>query len=266
LVRIAIVTILCLFIFAKPTRVWAGDFVEDQSSGAATSGESGDSTFDPFSDYSEFEEGSEEEADINFFHNGRFFSIGLLGGYESFTDTLGEIYAPSFQFGLFLEYFFDLKLAMQIAYITASHSVSIDSGAPQPGVPSGVYTGSIALSHFEFDLKYYLNTQNVTRGLAALNPYLLVGASTYTRKTNINGSGGEVDDSAFGAQAGAGIEIPLMHNSAFFGIQATYNYIAFPGQGTPITVFNPATQATTNLNLTPNGDALSLMGILGMSF
>src|SRR5580704_6306750 len=98
LVRIATLAILCTFIFAKSTRVWAGDFVEDQSSGAATSGESGDSTFDPFSDYSEFEEGSEEEADINFFHNGRFFSIGLLGGYESFTDTLGEIYSPSFQF------------------------------------------------------------------------------------------------------------------------------------------------------------------------
>jgi hypothetical protein len=258
LFRIAIIAILCIFIFAKPAHVWAGDFVEDQSSGAATSGESGDSTFDPFSDYSEFEEGSEEEADINFFHNGRFFSIGLLGGYESFTDTLGEIYAPSFQFGLFLEYFFDLKLAMQIAYITATHSETIDSGSTIP------FTGSVGINHFEFDLKYYLNTQNVTRGLAALNPYLLIGASTYTRKTNINGAGAEVDDSAFGAQAGGGIEIPLMHNSAFFGIQATYNYIAFPGEGSPITVTSGGN--TTSLGLTPNGNALSLMGILGMSF
>ncbi len=243
---------------ARPTQARAGDFVEDQSSGASTSGDTGDSTFDPFSDYSEFEEGSEEEADINFFHNGRFFSIGLLGGYESFTDTLGELYAPSFQFGLFLEYFFDLKLAMQIAYITATHTLTIDSGTVNP------YTGTVGISHFEFDLKYYLNTQNVTRGLAALNPYLLIGASTYTRKTNINGSGGEVDDSAFGAQAGGGIEIPLMHNSAFFGIQATYNYIAFPGEGQPITVTSNG--VTTPLGLTPNGDALSIMGILGMSF
>ena len=35
--------------------------------------QSGTDAYDPFVDYSEFEEVSEEEADINFFRNGRFF-------------------------------------------------------------------------------------------------------------------------------------------------------------------------------------------------
>ena len=35
----------------------------------------GDDVYDPFADYSEFEENSQEEADINFFRNGRFFNV-----------------------------------------------------------------------------------------------------------------------------------------------------------------------------------------------
>ena len=41
------------------------------------SGEDDDS-YDPFADYSEFEEDSQEEADIHFFRNGRFFTLGFI--------------------------------------------------------------------------------------------------------------------------------------------------------------------------------------------
>jgi len=234
----------------------AGDFVEDPSGGGgpSTSESGGDSNFDPFSDYSEFEEGSEEEADINFFHNGRFFSIGILGGYETFTDNLSVLYAPGFQFGGFIEYFFDLKLAMELAYITANHTLSISDGSTSTPI-----TGTVSLSHFEFDLKYYLNTQNVTRGLAALNPYIIFGGATYSRQTNLNFNGSApVNDSAFGAQAGLGIEIPMFHNSSFFGVQGTYNYIGFTPE--PVTFPN----GTQGLSFT--GNAISILGLLGMSF
>lgn len=36
-----------------------------------------DEAFDPFSDYSEMEQDAEEEADINFFKNGRFLTLGF---------------------------------------------------------------------------------------------------------------------------------------------------------------------------------------------
>jgi hypothetical protein len=127
----------------------------------------------------------------------------------------------------------------------------------------------VSLSHFEFDLKYYLNTQNVTRGLASLNPYIIIGASEYNRAQDINGGNGEVDDSAFGAQGGVGIEIPIMHNSAFFGIQGTFNYIGFPNANTPIVLNQQGpngTTTSTNLNMTPNGNAIELLCILGASF
>jgi hypothetical protein len=245
----------------KPLNTFAGDFVEDpSSSNPSSNGEGGDSTFDPFSDYSEFEEGSEEEADMNFFHNGRFFSVGFLGGYESFTQNLGVIYAPDFQYGLFLEYFFDLKLAMQLSYAISQHNLTIATGSStQPNL-----TGNVSLNRIEFDLKYYLNTQNVTKGLAALNPYLLFGLDSYSRTQTINTAAATAQDSAFGATAGVGLEIPIMHNGAFFGVEATYHYVNWNGANTPITYTNGATSTSTGI--TPNGDAISLTGILGFSF
>lgn len=229
-----------------------GDFVEDQNN----SSESGsDSTFDPFSDYSEFEEGSEEEADINFFHNGRFFSLGIIGGYETFTDTLGQLYKPTFNYGLFISYFFDLRFAIQVAYVLADHPVEIINAAT-----STRYAGKSSLQHFEFDFKYFLNTQNVTRGLAALNPYLLIGFSQYSRTQTYDGFQGFIRDSAFGIQAGVGLEIPIMRNKAFFGVQAAYNYVGFPDEGAPIVIQGQATRTT------PNGDAVTAVGILGVNF
>ena len=66
----------------------------------------GDDAYDPFSDYSEFEESAEEEADINFFRNGRFFTLGFIGGYRSFTETLGGITSDAPTFGLFSQLLF----------------------------------------------------------------------------------------------------------------------------------------------------------------
>jgi hypothetical protein len=232
-----------------------GDFVEDQNSNPSSNESGGDSTFDPFSDYSEFEEGSEEEADINFFHNGRFFSLGIIGGYETFTDTLGQIYKPSFTYGLFISYFFDLRFAIQVGYVLADHSIELLDART-----SSRYLGKSSLQHFEFDFKYYLNTQNVTRGLASLNPYLLIGFSQYYRTQTFNSFQGFVRDSAFGIQAGAGIEIPIMKNKSFIGVQGLYNYVGFPDEGSPVVINGTAT------NISPNGDAISVVGIIGVNF
>ncbi|MCB0410979.1 MAG: hypothetical protein KDD22_00530, partial [Bdellovibrionales bacterium] len=55
----------------------------------------GTDAYDPFADYSEFESSEEEEAYINFFRNGRFFTLGFIGGYRTFTETMGDIISDS---------------------------------------------------------------------------------------------------------------------------------------------------------------------------
>ncbi|MCC6278334.1 MAG: hypothetical protein IT289_10515 [Oligoflexia bacterium] len=246
---IGLLAVICLLLGSPQMVHAASDFVEDST------GNSSDSTFDPFSDYSEFEEGSEEEADLNFFHNGRFFTIGFQGGYQSFTDVLGSLYKPTFGYGLFLSYFFDLRVALQAGYHLSDHSLSLLDGAT-----GREYRGKVALSRFEFDIKYYINTQNITRGLAALNPYLIGGFSSWTRTYTFDQVAGFVRDSAFGVQAGLGIEIPIMKNKAFIGAQGMYQYISFADKNAPI-VINGAVS-----NIVPTGDGIAISGVIGVNF
>jgi hypothetical protein len=249
---LASLLIICLLSLHAPVALAAGEFVEDSPS---QGGEGSDSNFDPFSDYAEFEEGSEEEADVNFFHNGRFFTLGLMVGHQSFTDTLGILYKPTFTYGVFISYFFDLRFAIQAGYLTADHSLSILDGRTQQE-----YKGKVALSRFEFDFKYYLNTQNVTRGLAALNPYLLVGVANWSRTYTFDGVTGYVKDTCWGVEGGGGIEIPILHNKMFFGAQFTYHYISFPDKGAPIVING------SQSNITPTGDAINILGLIGANF
>ena len=53
--------ILFLVVFCHQVSFAQDDFSEDD-------------TYDPFADYSEFDASEEEEADIRFFKNGRFFN------------------------------------------------------------------------------------------------------------------------------------------------------------------------------------------------
>ncbi|MDZ4678496.1 MAG: outer membrane beta-barrel protein [Oligoflexia bacterium] len=250
--RALVHSFIIAILLQAPQAFAQGDFVQDQPS---SQGEGGDTNFDPFSDYAEFEEGSEEEADVNFFHNGRFFTLGILAGHQSFTDVLGELYKPTFTYGVFVSYFFDLRFALQAGYITADHPLSILDGRTQRE-----YKGKVGLSRMQFDFKYYLNTQNVTRGLAALNPYLLVGVANYSRTYTFEGVSGYVRDACWGVQGGAGIEIPVLHNKMFFGAQFTYHYISFPDKGAPIVING------NQSNITPTGDALNILGIIGANF
>ncbi len=139
-----------------------------------------DDTYDPFADYSEFDEAQDEEADINFFRNGRFVTVGFTGGFRGFTEGLGDMYKTSPAFGLYLSYFFDLRFALQFSFLTSDHSFAV-SGGSQTG------TGNVGITSFGLDLKYYINTQNVTKGLAKFNPYFIGGFARVDRTTNIDG-------------------------------------------------------------------------------
>lgn len=212
-----------------------------------------DEAFDPFTDYSEFDEESDEEADINFFRNGRFFTVGLLFGYRGFTGNLGKAYQSSTAYGVYLSYFFDLRFAFQLGYQTGDHAVSFSTNADQ-------YSGNVSISTLNFDLKYYLNTQNVTRGLADLNPYILGGFAQYYRTYTISKLDGFNRDATMGAEVGVGLEIPLMRKKAYFGIQGTYHYVNFSDEN------KLYLNGTEKLDAAMSGDYYDMLCILGMNF
>lgn len=214
-----------------------------------------DDAYDPFADYSEFEEAQDEEADINFFRNGRFVTLGFVGGMRGFTGGLGELYKPTPAFGLFLSYFFDLRFALQFSFATSDHTFHVKS---QNGVDAN---GNIGLTAFCLDVKYFINTQNVTKGLAKLNPYIIAGFARVDRTARIENIQGFAKEGAMGFDVGVGIELPMMRNRMFFGVQGMYQLVNFKDENTEIVFVDD--QRTGKY---PNGDIYTALGIIGVNF
>ncbi len=212
-------------------------------------------SFDPFADYSEFDEASDEEADINFFRNGRLFTAGITLGQRSFTSNMQSIYSTGSNLGVYLSYFFDFNLALAMGYTTSDHSVKIITTTPQ------TYTGNMALGELSFDMKYFLNSQNLIKGLANLNPYLVIGLSKLSRTYTLTDVEASISDSASAFDFGAGIELPLLRKKSYIGIQATYHSVSFADETKAY--FNDGTEKMTK---TISGDPFDIKFILGLNF
>ncbi len=215
-----------------------------------------DDTYDPFADYSEFDEAQEEEADINFFRNGRFVTVGFMGGTRGFTEGMGTMYQSSPAFGLYLAYFFDLRFALQFSFLTSDHKFQVKSN--QSGVRQ---TGNIGITSFGLDMKYYLNTQNVTKGLAKFNPYLIAGFTRVDRTTNLANVNGFGKEGAMGFDIGAGMEFPMLRNKMYFGGQAMYQLVNFQNENTMVTFYG-----NDRTGQYPNGDTYTFLGVIGVNF
>ncbi len=209
--------------------------------------------YDPFIDYSEFEEAGQEEADINFFRNGRLLTAGIAVGQRTFTEGMADIFENDVSYGLFLSYFFDLRFALQFSYMTGSHGLAISSGGTK-------VTGDAKINSIGVDIKYYFNTQNVTKGLAQFNPYLLGGFSSVSRESNTAGQTEFGKDSAMAFDAGAGIEFPIMRNEMYLGAQALYQLVSFKDENTELQI------GGTGTGKYPNGDFLTFTAIIGVNF
>jgi hypothetical protein len=216
--------------------------------------EAGDA-YDPFADYSEFEATEEEEADINFFRNGRFFTVGFIGGYQMFTETLGDLYDPAFDFGLYLSYFFDLRFAMQLQFTTGDHSLGFTA-------PDGTkITGNVSITTLGILLKYYINTQNVTKGIADLNPFLFGGFNQVTRTATVDGEDAFSKEGPLGFEFGTGIELPMMRDQMYLGFQGSYTLVTFKDENSEIAI-----ATDPNTGIFPTGDILKFNMVLGINF
>jgi hypothetical protein len=214
-----------------------------------------DDTYDPFADYSEFEESMEEEEDINFFRNGRLLTLGFQGGFRGWTQTLSSIYTSNISFGLFACYFFDLRFALQFGFTTSDHVIQVTSPA------TTAIRGTVGITDLSFNMKYYFNTQNVTRGLAELNPFVLGGFSQVYRTIVVTGNSNFAKDSAFGFNLGGGIEVPMMRNKMFFGLQGLFQYLMFADENKIILDENDV-----KTGVSPVGDSFQITGVIGVNF
>lgn len=219
----------------------------------------GDDAYDPFADYSEFEETEEEEADINFFRNGRLFTISLAATYRGFTGELPTIYDPQTGLGLYFTYFFDLRLAIMAGFSIGESALLIEGPTD-----SSTTSGTVSLTGVCLNLKYFFNTQNVKKGLARLNPYIIGGITQFSREERYDSTEEQLKDSAVSIDIGVGLEIPLVRGEFFFGLQGMYHYIGFADEGQEIILNGDIVNGSTGIF--PSGDIFSFQGILGVNF
>jgi hypothetical protein len=208
--------------------------------------------FDPFADFSEFESNRDEEDDINFFKNGRMLTLGFQGGMVTYTGEMGQKYQPSFRYGLFVSYFFDLHFATQLNWLVTDSPVSFRS-------PTTNMVGNSSLNSLGFSVKYFLNTQNVTKGLADLNPYFLLGMGSHTRTVRLSGTSGGLKHNAMGFNGGMGIELPMLRKKLFWGLQLNYDLVNFKDENEPFS-YNSVDYGTSK------GDFWNLIGSIGLNF
>ncbi len=218
----------------------------------------GDDVYDPFADYSEFEENSQEEADINFFRNGRFFNVAILMGGRMYTAGMAQFIDPAPSPGLSLSYWFNLRLALQFSYTYSQHILGpIESGNTTGGGDPIIFQGNMSMNSLAFDLKYYFNTNNVTRGLADLNPYVLIGFSQNTRNFSLVDEQQVAKDDGAGLDLGFGIEIPISRNELFIGFQFVYTYVNFATENQPYPTTPP---------IYLDGDVMNAHMVFGFNF
>lgn len=208
--------------------------------------------YDPFSDYSEFDEASDEEADVNFFRNGRFLTVGLAVGPQTFTGGMASAYSDAPAMGLTLSYFFDMRLAMTLGLMTSDHSTRIRTTTQN-------YTGNVGFSEVNLNMKYYLSTQNMVKGLADLNPYLVGGFSQVTRTYSIAELQEDSRETVTATDMGLGLEVPLLSRKSFLGIQMLYHYVNFNDESKGFINSQPLVKKI-------NGDFINWQLILGMNF
>lgn len=209
--------------------------------------------YDPFIDYSEFDDNGDEEADINFFKNGRLFSASLVLGYTGFTGELANIYDPNVNFGVNVNFFLSLSSALQIQYLTSSHNLNVEANG-------GSFSASSTYTDISGGLKYYVNTQNIIRQLAKLNPYFLLTVSYVSRSSAQADSEVLEKTTGFGLNIGGGIELALT-KKFFIGVEGGYNLLSMQDEATEI-----VDDQGNGTGIFPAGDLYRLLITIGSNF
>lgn len=227
-----------------------------------------DESFDPFTDYNEYDQQTDEEQEINFLKNGRYLTIALVTGYRGFiAGGFSQAYTGNIDYGAEFSYFFNMQSAVTLSYLYGDHNVNFKSYSDPNFVSAPkAYSGSVNIQVADLLFKYYINTDNVTKGLADLNPYLVGGGSYFIRTYRLDQIA-EVDpDRVWGLKLGAGIEIPILKRDAYLGIQAAYRYVQFPDENKGFIKEGEDQSDMRYINPRLNGDIFDINFMLGFSF
>jgi Outer membrane protein beta-barrel domain len=174
----------------------------------------------PFMDYAEFNSEKDEEDDTRFFQYGRFFGISGGLGLQSSFGNRGQLWQggfPTLDFKLIYWFDFDLSLDLELF-----SSPSFFEGGSQAGGHTDVNLTSLGMN-----LRYAINTKDLSAAITFLNPYLSIGVGSYT-KTQVSTLLQTTDtDSSLGLSAGLGLEFALKPRKVYLNLEPKLHLVRF---------------------------------------
>lgn len=163
-----------------------------------------------------------------FFQFGRFFGVGLGVGNTIATGNAGRIYQGGFPTVDFrINYWFDFNFAMQIDIQNSKHKYDI--------APDGLT--DVNLFRTLFQVKYYIDTRELSAPITFVSPHAIVGGGFYRRTDNI-GSGTSdptvanttENVNAFGFNFGVGFELTLKPKKTYLQLEGLMHLVQFRDQ------------------------------------
>lgn len=173
----------------------------------------------PYTEYAEFDEGADEDEETKFFQYGRFFGVSLGLGLQNVTGNRGQLWSGGFPTVDFrFHYWFDFNFALDLGISTAPHSFESLGAA-------GVY--QVNMIRVGTDAKYYFDTRDASAAWASSNPYVLLGAGSYSKTETASQTKLSDNDSSFGICGGLGLEFAFKARKAYFNIESKFHMVRF---------------------------------------
>jgi hypothetical protein len=220
--------LVLLLIFSEGAK--EGYAAEGSSGGAAAGEKHGedktlkpeddDYSSTPFTEYGEFHEAGDEEADTKFLQFGRFFGASVGLGFEFVDGNRGALWEGGFPLVDFrLHYWFDFNVALDVGFTTVSqyYDTTVEN------------LGHVDVNMFivSVDFKYYFDTKNLSAPISFANPYLLLGAGSYSKTENSVSAQSQDQDSSLGVCAGAGFEFIVSPRKVYFALEGKVHFVTF---------------------------------------
>ncbi len=174
----------------------------------------------PFTEYGEFNETGDEEADQKFFQFGRFFGVSIGAGFEFIDGFRGALWQGGFPLIDFkVHYWFDFNIAVDLGFATVSQYYDTTL--------ANLQHVDVNLFRVGVDIKYYFDTKALSSAISFANPYLLLGAGSYSKIENSTAAQSQDSDTSLGVCGGAGFEFTIAPRKTFFEIEAKIHIITF---------------------------------------
>lgn len=147
-------------------------------------------------------------------------SVG--GGAEGVLGNRGKLWTggvPLIQAEL--QYWFDFHLAIALGFYTVQQAYDTTI--------NNLGHVDVTMNHLGLDLKYYLDTRDLSAPITFANPYLIFGAGAFNKIETSNqlGTATSNNDTEFGLSGGLGFEFTIVPGKSYFDVESQFHYVTF---------------------------------------